>query len=96
MAKMLLIVDFPNVIFEGSGQVSPQLVGQTEQFEETASGIAGTTLSSVRLSRNAWLFDAKNSWHFLQPMIDSAKSCKLSYSIHLIEGDVTQMTKPPI
>ena len=91
MAKMLLVVDFPNVVFQGSGDVSGPLVSQTEQFEETANGIANTTSGLTRLSRNAWLLDAQSSWHFLQPILELAKSCKLQYSLLAIEGEVSHM-----
>ena len=91
MAKMLLVVDFPSVIFQGSGQVSPQLVDQTEQFEATASDIAGTTSGLTQLSRNVWLLDAQSSWHFLLPILELAKSCRFPYSLLMIDGDVSHM-----
>ena len=95
MAKILLIVDFPNVIWQNTGQVSPELADRTEQFETTAGGIGATTSGSIRLSRNAWLFDAKNSWHLLQPLLDLAKTCRFTYSLLVVEGEVSHMNAPP-
>ena len=94
MPKFLLIVNFLNVFWENTRQVAPQVVDQIERFETQAGETEKSSSGSQRLSRNAWLLDAKNSWHRLQQLVDLAQTCKFSYSVLLAEGEVTHMNEP--
>lgn len=95
MAKVLLVVDLPSETEPNSGRLAHLVSSQVARFEREANGTEKPTSGSQRLSRNAWLLDAKNSLPFLGQVVGAETACGFSYTALLIEGEITPLVNPP-
>ncbi|AMC34723.1 hypothetical protein [Janthinobacterium sp. B9-8] len=91
MSHFLFIVDMPPERPGSANNPPMNTAASWPSFEIRANEIALPNQDSTRLCRNVWLLDAEKTLPILLNLSSLAKKHELSYSAHLIDGDITQL-----
>lgn len=63
-------------------------------FAQESSSSTKSTKGVTRIREGSWLLAADGAWSILHSLASAADRWKIPYSVLLIEGEVTPVTKP--
>lgn len=90
MSQFLFIIEIPP---NESISTEPMYCVAWRKFESGLDNILKPLKSVVRLQKNAFLLPSENTWPYMLDIANLAVSLNLPYSVSLISGDITHLTK---
>lgn len=94
MAQILFIADVPANSAVVIGE--PVHSARWLDFLEAAGESKRSAKDDGRIGESSWLLDATGSWRRANELTNAADRCQISYRVFLIEGAVTELTKPEL
>lgn len=91
MPQFLFVVEVPPSKALSS---TPGYPHEWTKFASKANAILKPVKACRQLQLNAWMLPAEGAWLALERLAASATTFGLAYSVLLVDGLVTSMTKP--
>lgn len=92
MAQIMFIAEVPPN--DTSAVAAPSRSPEWLDFSSVASRIVPPTGGGTKLLEGMWLLPADGTWPVVAGLAKHAERCGIPFKIFLIEGAVTEMSKP--